>query len=280
MFDPILDLRHFMGERISDAINRRGLDISKVLDDLGTSPKTPKAKGKDGELKEMNSGTFNKWTSGSNAVPTEWIPAVCDVLDCDTGYLFGEIDELRHATEEITKATGLSVDSVNVLLSKTNPYWYTLRVREKEKQGVPISEDELDGALQERRFAEDGIEDDYFQELLKAGKIQSKDEFYERFANDYALQKRLEKWDEYFVSDFSVDRHVLNAMFTSPFFRDFIKALEDCMDSDTVQDQDAMFDDEIPVGPPSKDRKILMVQWFAGLMAKHIIDGREETDNG
>lgn len=59
---------------------------------------------------------IKQWERGENPVGLEFIPAICDVLRCDVGYLFGEYDEHNRAAADICLLTGLSEDNVNRLL--------------------------------------------------------------------------------------------------------------------------------------------------------------------
>lgn len=52
--------------------------------------------------------TLKKWEYGANPINIEWLPVICDVLDCDIGYLFGEYEEKHRETSDACKVTGLS----------------------------------------------------------------------------------------------------------------------------------------------------------------------------
>ena len=64
----------------------------------------------------IEEGTLRAWETGTNAVPIERIPALCDALQCDAGYLFGEYDEKTRQIADIVKETGLAPDVVSMIL--------------------------------------------------------------------------------------------------------------------------------------------------------------------
>lgn len=55
---------------------------------------------------------IKQWERGENPVGLEFIPAICDVLHCDVGYLFGNYDEHYHLVADISSVTGLSEENV------------------------------------------------------------------------------------------------------------------------------------------------------------------------
>lgn len=69
---------------------------------------------------------IKQWERGENPVGLEFIPAICDVLHCDVGYLFGNYDEHYHLVADISSATGLSEENVIRLIDwhiGDNKYW-------------------------------------------------------------------------------------------------------------------------------------------------------------
>ena len=44
---------------------------------------------------EMTAERLKQWEYGNNPISLEWIPAICDVLRCDVGYLFGDYPGAR-----------------------------------------------------------------------------------------------------------------------------------------------------------------------------------------
>ena len=69
-----------------------------------------------GRTCEISAETFRKWESGQNAIDILWLPAICDVGECDVGYLFGEYDTKRKEDSDICIRTGLSKEAVAEML--------------------------------------------------------------------------------------------------------------------------------------------------------------------
>lgn len=63
----------------------------------------------------MTAERLKQWEYGNNPISHEWIPAICEVLDCDIGYLFGEYDERKRELSDVSKTTGLSENAVRQL---------------------------------------------------------------------------------------------------------------------------------------------------------------------
>lgn len=64
---------------------------------------------------EMTVERLKQWEYGNNPIGHEWIPAICEVLNCDVGYLFGEYEERRRELSDVHKITGLSESSIKIL---------------------------------------------------------------------------------------------------------------------------------------------------------------------
>jgi transcriptional regulator with XRE-family HTH domain len=104
-----------IGERIKQARKLNNKMTQQALADrLSGSKKAPILNGK---LNAVSQNRLKKWEDGTNPVELEWIPAICDVLGCDVGYLFGEYEELTRQVSDICKATGLSEDAVEAIRS-------------------------------------------------------------------------------------------------------------------------------------------------------------------
>ena len=80
-------LKDAMAERLKKAREKAGLTQQELVDRVNASEKAPPAH------KSLTLDAFKKWEGSVNYIPTEWIPALCDVLACDSGFLFGEYDE-------------------------------------------------------------------------------------------------------------------------------------------------------------------------------------------
>ena len=63
---------------------------------------------------------LKQWELGNNPVDLEWIPAICQVLGVDFGYLFGEYPEKNRVISDVVKVTGLTENAVDVLIQLNN----------------------------------------------------------------------------------------------------------------------------------------------------------------
>lgn len=100
IFNP--SLKKQMGIYIKRAREKKGYTARELTDALSDE---------DAGLYDR----FKKWENGENRVPIDAIPGLCAVLGCDTGYLFGEYEELTRQHADICSETGLTEDSVNAL---------------------------------------------------------------------------------------------------------------------------------------------------------------------
>ena len=94
-----------IAERLHASREAAGLTQQALVDRLNASEKAPP--------KVLKLDTFKKWEYGGNQINIEWIPALCDVLNCDVGYLFGEYPQFRRVNADICKETGLTENAVN-----------------------------------------------------------------------------------------------------------------------------------------------------------------------
>lgn len=99
-------LRGVIGANMKRARNDAGLTLEVMADRLSNSQFAP-VRYVDGS-RSLSAATYKQWELGRNPVHLDWVPALCDVLDCDPGFLFGEYPERRHRTADICSATGLS----------------------------------------------------------------------------------------------------------------------------------------------------------------------------
>ena len=65
---------------------------------------------------------IKQWERGENPVGLEFIPAICNVLHCDVGYLFGNYEERNHVVADIAHYTGLSELNINRLIAWQNQF--------------------------------------------------------------------------------------------------------------------------------------------------------------
>lgn len=104
-------VKEIVGRRLIEARNRKGMTRQVLADELGSNRKAPASK------VGVSYDQLKQWERGINSIPLEWIPAICDVLGCDVGYLFGEYEELTRQSTDICKVTGLSENAVEAICS-------------------------------------------------------------------------------------------------------------------------------------------------------------------
>lgn len=119
-------------ETIKEYENRRKYDLTKVIS----------------KQREKASAT---------EISTEWINNYCKVFNCDSDYLFGYTDTPSREITDISKATGLSENSVKLFTD----FKKRIECIEKWKQDIPIrssftSEEDFDQAIEDykRTFME------------------------------------------------------------------------------------------------------------------------------
>ncbi len=107
-------VKKLMGKRIKQA--RENLDYSRqqFADILNSQENLPIVQNK---IDSVSLERLKKWESGENPIALEWVPIICNVLDCDVGFIFGEYEEHKHKSADICKATGLSEKAVSDLIS-------------------------------------------------------------------------------------------------------------------------------------------------------------------
>ena len=97
-----------MGQRIRERRDELGMSrqkMSDIMHELGS---------------QVNQKTIESWEVGRNYCSLKNIPFVCQVLDCDTEYLFGNSPTPHKATTDVSKATGLSKKAVERLMKGQN----------------------------------------------------------------------------------------------------------------------------------------------------------------
>lgn len=102
-----------IGARLQQAREGKNASRKDVVDLLNAHPQAPSFKA----TKLLQEGTYKKWEYGENPVQLEWIPALCEVLDCDIGYLFGEYEERHRTSADIAAETGLTECAIQKLQS-------------------------------------------------------------------------------------------------------------------------------------------------------------------
>ena len=91
--------------------------MQRLSDILSASKKAPVLRGR---VDTISIDRLKMWENGTNPVELEWLPALCEVLECDVGYLFGEYGELTRQVSDICKETGLSEDAIKAMRSMGN----------------------------------------------------------------------------------------------------------------------------------------------------------------
>lgn len=81
--------------------------------------------------KEISEDVLKMWELGRNTINIEWIPAICHVLHCDTGYLFGEYKEKTYISCDIHEKIGLDENVIALLYAwnKHEPHFPVLLSR-------------------------------------------------------------------------------------------------------------------------------------------------------
>lgn len=98
-----------MGARIREAREELKLSRAKLADKLNECEHRPII---NDEPNTMTLERLKQWEYANNPVELEWIPAICEVLKCDAGYLFGEYKEKKRESSDACATTGLSEKSI------------------------------------------------------------------------------------------------------------------------------------------------------------------------
>lgn len=101
-----------MGSRIKAAREKKGLKRTTFIEIINKSNKKPTLQASNGLAYEQ----FKKWETGENPVNVEWIPAICETLSIDCGYLFGEYEENTRVHADICRLSGLSEAAADILI--------------------------------------------------------------------------------------------------------------------------------------------------------------------
>lgn len=98
-----------IGKNLSAARTKDGMTRKKLCQKLNKC-ETPHPD------KELTEDVLKMWELGRNAINIEWVPALCHVLRCDVGFIFGEHSERTVTISDIRKKTGLSENAIEKLL--------------------------------------------------------------------------------------------------------------------------------------------------------------------
>lgn len=107
-------VRKAVGKQLKSAREGKGLSRPEFAACLLQHSKAPTESNVCADANLM-AQRLKQWEYGNNPVELEWIPAICDILKCDTGYLFGEYEALQHSIADVCQETGLSKEAVKRL---------------------------------------------------------------------------------------------------------------------------------------------------------------------
>lgn len=109
-----ISVQKTIGSRIKLCREQRKLTRRNLCERLIQSEKAPREAAPIDIDKLEN--RLKQWEYGNNPIGIEWIPAICGVLRCDVGYLFGDYAEYTRVSADIVKEAGLSKEAVEKLL--------------------------------------------------------------------------------------------------------------------------------------------------------------------
>ena len=107
-------VKKLIGTRIKQARENLKYSRQQFADILNSQENLPIVKNK---IDSVSPDRLKKWESGENPIALEWVPIICNVLNCDAGFIFGEYEEHNHKCADICKATGLSEKVVSDLIA-------------------------------------------------------------------------------------------------------------------------------------------------------------------
>ncbi len=96
---------------------RENLNLKSVEEFCFLVSESKKAPQKDGKNLMLDESRYRKWEYGINPISFEWIPALCDVFNCDVSSIYGIYPEKTFEVHEVCNYTGLSEKSVEKLNS-------------------------------------------------------------------------------------------------------------------------------------------------------------------
>lgn len=107
------DIKNTVGVRLQKARKDTGYSREKFCEVLNKHEASPVLSC---GAKALQPDTLKQWELGTNAINILWLPAVCKVLNCDTGYIFGEHEGKTGIISDVQKETGLSEKAIEELL--------------------------------------------------------------------------------------------------------------------------------------------------------------------
>ena len=100
-----------MGQRLQSAREDKHITREALCDVVNKKYSPFVENRKDG----LSLSSYKNYEYGKNQIPTELIPVFCKELDFETGFLFGEHEEKRRTTTDMSSETGLSITAVENL---------------------------------------------------------------------------------------------------------------------------------------------------------------------
>lgn len=101
-------VKAIIGKRLRQARERKGYKRQQLCDELQQSALAP-------GTKEVNQSALKQWELGTNAINIEWIPAICEILGVDVGYLFGNYEGDTKEKTDVASALNLDFYAVDTL---------------------------------------------------------------------------------------------------------------------------------------------------------------------
>ncbi|MCL2036309.1 MAG: helix-turn-helix transcriptional regulator [Oscillospiraceae bacterium] len=99
IYDRIQQKRFLIGERIKNERKKMGISQSKLSESIGVKDR----------------GTLANWEDGMRLPELKNFCALCEVFECELGYLLCEHDCKTRVATDIHATTGLSEESINIL---------------------------------------------------------------------------------------------------------------------------------------------------------------------
>lgn len=149
-----------IGNRLRQAREKKGYKRQQLCVELQKSTLSP-------GTKELNQSTLKQWELGTNAINIEWIPAICDVLGVDVGYLFGEYEGGTKEKTDVSAALNLSFHAIDTLFWLARDDYKMQQEFVEDLLSSPVGLHEISIAYQEfkkipsgKQLAQSGVKSD------------------------------------------------------------------------------------------------------------------------
>lgn len=153
-------VKTIIGNRLRQAREGKGYKRQQLCTELQQSALSP-------GTKELNQSTLKQWELGTNAINIEWIPAICDVLGVDVGYLFGEYEGGTKEKTDVSSVLNLNFHAVDTLFWLARDDYKIQQEFIEDLLSSPIGLHEISIAYQEykkipsgKQLAQSGVEPD------------------------------------------------------------------------------------------------------------------------